>query len=83
MRSMICLRCGELLHFSRDGGWVHLDGKFYLSERGHAQAGKTRLDYPKQCRRCMNSLHVGFCYSCGRQYSMEDVDDHCVLSGRR
>ncbi len=72
MGGMICLRCGEPLLFSRERSWVHLDGRIY----------KTRLAYPRRCRRCMNSLHEGFCYTCGKQYFMEEVDDHCVLPGR-
>ena len=72
MSGMICLWCGDPLYFSREKGWVHPDGKTY----------KTSFNYPRICRKCLASIHEGFCCVCGHQYNLEEVDDHCVLPVR-
>jgi len=70
---MKCHWCGEELWFDKVKGWVHQNGKIY----------KTKFAYPRFCRKCLNTLHDGYCYSCGIQYQKEEIDDHCALPERR
>lgn len=73
METAECLWCGEILRFVFSKGWVHPDGKIY----------KTRLEFPRFCRKRGRRILEGYCEVCKVQYQKEEYDDHCAFPVRR